>query len=118
MGNRLEPWQIDLIKAVPNDVMRDIAEDRKAHNVILSRGGVGTAKDNQEPPRPNTHGWVDAPSTSKWQRESGIDAVDRLCDAQDQIDRAERIRQLAETARHLQAEAEAKKQLEEKGSQK
>jgi hypothetical protein len=114
---RLEEYERDLINAVPDSVLRSLVGDARAHNVILSRGGTGTAKDNQEPPRPNTNGWVNAPSTSKWQAQSGIDAVDRLCDAQDRIDKAERVRQLAETARHLQAlaevDAEAKK-LEEK----
>ena len=115
-------WVRDLQRAVPDSVLKDLVGDARAHNVILSRGGTSTAKDNNEvPPRPTTHGWVDAPSTSKWQADSGIDAVDRLCLAQDKIDRAQRIKELAEAARHLQAMAEAEeevKKLEEKGPQK
>jgi hypothetical protein len=119
-------WVRDLQRAVPDSVLKDLVGDARAHNAILSRGGTSAAKDNQEPPRPNTRGWVDAPSTSKWQAEAGIDAVDRLCDAQDKIDRAARIKELAEASRHLQALAEAEaevkkleeKELEEKGSQK
>jgi hypothetical protein len=119
MARRLEEYEADLIRAVPDSLVRSLVEDARAHTVILSRGATGTAKDNNnEVPRPNTHGWVDAPSTSKWQAESGIAAVDRLCDAQDKIDRAQRIKELAETARHLRAleaaEEEVKK-LEEKG---
>jgi hypothetical protein len=125
-NRRLEEWELDLIKAVPGDVLRGLAEDARAHSVILSRGGTSAAKDNNEVPRPNTHGWVEAPSTSKWQADSGIAAVDRLCDAQDKIDRAARIKELAEASRHLQAMAEAEaaakkleeKELEEKDPQK
>jgi hypothetical protein len=100
---RLEEYERDLINTVPDSLVRSLVEDARAHNVILSRGGTAPAKDNQEPPRPRGTGWVDAPSTSKWQAEAGIAAVDRLCDAQDRIDKAARIRELAETARHLQA---------------
>jgi hypothetical protein len=121
-NRRLEEWELDLIRAVPGDVLRGLAEDARAHSVILSRGGTSATKHDNEVPRPNTHGWVEAPSTSKWQADAGIAAVDRLCDAQDKIDRAARIKELAEASRHLQAmaEAEAKKleEEEEKGSQK
>jgi hypothetical protein len=119
MADRLPEWVRDM--RISDQLMRDIASDARAHNVILSRGGTSAAEDNNEVPRPNTHGWVDAPSTSKWQAESGIAAVDRLCDAQDKIDRAARIKELAEASRHLQALAQAEeevKKLEEKGSQK
>jgi hypothetical protein len=116
-------WAKDLQRAVPDSVLKSLVEDARAHSVILSRGGTAAAKDNNEVPRPNTHGWVDAPSTSKWQAEAGIAAVDRLCDAQDKIDRAARIKELAEASLHLQAMAEAeaaakKLEEEEKGSQK
>jgi hypothetical protein len=114
---RLEEWERDLINAVPDSVLKGLVGDARAHNVILSRGG--TAKDNKEPSRGT--GWVDAPSTSKWQAGSGIDAVDRLCDAQDRLDKLELVKKLTEAAalqRALnQTETEAQK-LEEKGSQK
>jgi hypothetical protein len=112
-------WAKDLQRAVPDSVLKSLSEDARAHNAVLSRGGTSAAKDNrEEPPRPRGTGWVDAPSTSKWQAESGIGAVDRLCDAQDRLDRAARIKELAEASRHLQAMAEAEaevKKLEEEG---
>jgi hypothetical protein len=96
--------------------MRDIAGDAQAHNVILSRGG--TAKDNREPPRGS--GWVEPPSISGWQAQTGIDIVDHLVDQQDRLDRAQRIKELAEASRHLQALAAAEEELkaQEKGPEK
>jgi hypothetical protein len=112
MTRRLEQWQIDMINAVPADVMRDIRGDAKAHNVILSRGGTATT--NKEPPRGT--GWQEAKSIDSW-RPPGEAAMNRLMDEADALDKAERIARLVETARHLQllkeAEAEAKN-LEEK----
>jgi hypothetical protein len=119
MADRLPEWVRDM--RISDQLMRDIASDARAHNVILSRGGTSAAKDNQEPPRPRGTGWQEAPSVDSWQRSAGISAIDELCSAQDAVDKAERLAKLAETVRNLQvlkeAEAAAKK-LEEKGPQK
>jgi hypothetical protein len=114
MGDRLPEWAADLARCVNDRLMKDIVSDGRAHNVILSRGG--TAKDNKEPSRGT--GWVEPPSTSKWQAESGINLVDRLVDHQDRLDRAQLVRQLTEAAlvqsSLAEAEAEAKKLDEDK----
>jgi hypothetical protein len=91
----LEQWQLDLMRTVDDKTMADIRSDAKAHNVILSRGG--TAKDNQEPPRPNTsqNGWVESPQTKDW-RPPGIATIDAMCSAQDAVDRLELVKKLSE----------------------
>jgi hypothetical protein len=58
-------------------------------------------------------GWVDAPKVDNW-RPPGVDIMDRMMDQQDAIDRAERIRQLAEAAAVQRAEAALKEQPKEK----
>jgi hypothetical protein len=56
-------------------------------------------------------GWREAPKVDAW-RAPGIEHVDRLLDQADAIDKAERIRQLAQTAAVQRAEAELIKQRE------
>jgi len=58
-------------------------------------------------------GWVEAKSIDSW-RAPGVDICDQLMDQADAIDRAERIRQLAQTAAIRRAEAELAKQPEPK----
>jgi hypothetical protein len=58
-------------------------------------------------------GWVESPQIRDW-KPPGLAAMDRLMDAADARDKAERIRELAETARHLKALREVEQELEAK----
>jgi hypothetical protein len=132
MGNRrLEEFERDLIANVGDKAVRDIVNDFKSYNPSPSQGaaakvtvtGAGTVKDADIGPkyRPlNTSGWQEAPKVDDWQRTAGINHVDAMCSAQDAVDKAERIKALAEAARHLKALAEAEAELnpEPKGSEK
>jgi hypothetical protein len=52
-------------------------------------------------------GWVKPPQVDQW-RAPGIEHVDALVDAQDAVDKAERVRKLAQTEALRRAEAELK----------
>jgi hypothetical protein len=112
----------DLAQAVPTDLVRQIAEDfrnysptpRADPSAKVVPVGAGRVIDGNDAPvaSTGTGGWVEAPKVDAW-RPPGVDLCDRLVDAQDAIDRAERIRQLAQTAAIKRAEAEIKAREEE-----
>jgi hypothetical protein len=99
------------LKACPNDLMRQIVADnrgdrptggsmipntRPAGKVIPE--GAGRVVSGPDAPVASTGtGWANSPQIKDW-RPPGVDICDRLMDQQDAIDKAERIRQLAEAA--------------------
>jgi hypothetical protein len=125
---RLPEWQRDLIKTCPDDLMRSIVADNRSQpssggsmlpNATVSIVGAGRTVDPDVGPKYRPYvppeepadrsGWRDSPQLRP---PEGVNYVDALCDQADAIDRAERIRQLAQTAAVRRAEAELARQPE------
>jgi hypothetical protein len=72
--------QLRMRMAVPDSLMRDIVRDNRRAN----------ASQPTTPTPLRGNGWVDAPKLSQ---PPGVALLDRIMDAQDAIDRAERVKQ-------------------------
>ena len=116
----------DLIRNVGDKAVRDIVNDFRNYNphpaqdpsARVSVQGAGVVKTGGVGPqhRPNdpsaTGGWQEAPKFDQWQP-PGLKHMDRMMDQQDAIDRAARVRELAEAAvvqRVLKQSVEPKEQ--------
>jgi hypothetical protein len=114
LNAELPEYVRDLAQAVPTSVVKDIVSDFRSYNphpaqdpsARVSVQGAGVVKTGDVGPqhRPvdtdattDRSGWREAPKVDAW-RAPGIEHVDRLLDQADAIDKAERIRQLAEAA--------------------
>jgi hypothetical protein len=128
-ASKLPEWQRDLVEGVPTDLVKQISEDFRSYNpaprsltppatvTVVGSGKVVTGTEGPQHRPIDTNatnsGWVEAKSIDSW-RAPGVDICDQLMDQADAIDRAERIRQLAQTAAIRRAEAELAKQPEPK----
>jgi hypothetical protein len=123
-------WQRDLERAVPTDLVRQLAEDFRSYNpaprsltppatvTVVGSGKVVTG-DVGPQHRPidteattDRSGWREAPKIDNW-RAPGLEHMDRMMDAQDAIDRVQRVRELGEAAtvqRALKQSVEPKEQ--------
>jgi hypothetical protein len=102
-ASKLPEWQRDLEQAVPTDLVKQIVEDFRrgpppAGPTLPSVRvmGAGTVVDGDSVPAP-TRGWVEAKPLDQW-KPDGLEICDALVDQQDAIDRAARVRELAEAA--------------------
>jgi hypothetical protein len=86
---RIEPWERDLAKAVPDRVIREIVSDNRSRSGPSSIAATASNKRTYEDGEPQERG-------TGWAKEvpirppDGVDLIDRLVDAQDAIDRRER----------------------------
>jgi hypothetical protein len=112
---KLPEYMRDLVGAVPDKMVKDLVNDFRSYNphpaqdpnakvVPQGAGRVVTAGDTVAH---GGSGWVEAPKVDNW-RPPGIDLMDRMMDQADAIDRAQRIRALAEAAAVQRAEATIK----------
>jgi hypothetical protein len=125
---KLPEWQRDLAAAVPDRLVKEIAADFRSYNphpaqdpaAKVSVQGAGVVKTGDVGPqhRPidanatNTGGWQEPPKVDQW-KPPGLEHMDRMMDQQDAIDRAARVRELAEAAvvqRVLKQSVEPKEQ--------
>ena len=100
-------WVRDLTRVVNTDLMQDIVNDfrnysptpRADPSAKVVPVGAGRVIDGNDAPvaSTGTGGWVEAPKVDAW-RPPGVDICDQLMDQADAIDKAARIRQLAEAA--------------------
>ena len=116
----------DLIRNVGDKAVRDIVNDFRNYNPhpaqdpsarvsvqgagVVKTGGVGPQHRPIDPSA--TGGWQEAPKVDQWQP-PGLKHMDRMMDQQDAIDRAARVRELAEAAavqRVLKQSVEPKEQ--------
>jgi hypothetical protein len=116
---KLPPWAVDLVNCVGTDQIKQIVADLRSYNpspgmgkaatvVPADAGKVVTGTDGAKHlPR---RGWQESPRVDSW-RPPGEAAMNRIMDAEDAKWRAERIKEMAETARHLQALAEAEAEV-------
>jgi hypothetical protein len=119
---RLEEYERDLTKTVDDKMVRDIVNDLRSYNPSPSMGaaskvtlmGAGRVIDGDDVRRGTTgsNGWVTPPQVDSW-RPPGEAMMNQLMDQQDALDKAERIRKLAEAAAVRRAEAELLKEHEE-----
>jgi hypothetical protein len=98
----------DLIRAVPDKLVRDIVNDFRSYNphptqdpsAKVSVQGAGRVVTGDDGPahRPlDRSGWQEPPKVDSW-RPPGVEIMDRMMDQQDAVDRAARVRELAEAA--------------------
>jgi hypothetical protein len=104
MARVLEEWEQDLVRVVGDQLMRDIVADNRKGSMRANPATAkvtveGAATVNNE--QPSTKGWYEPAQIKDW-KAPGIAIVDRLCDMQDQVDRAARARELAQVAAALQ----------------
>jgi hypothetical protein len=123
---KLEEWQRDLVSNVGDKAVSDLVSDFRNYSIGPSQGpaakvtvqGAGVVKDADPGPayRPYA-GWVEAPKVDQW-KPPGLSVMDSMMDAQDAIDKAERIRVLAEAIRNTRALVEAERELKENQDKK
>ena len=126
MADQLPEWAHDLVKNVDDKQVRDIVSDFRNYSIGPSQGpaakvtvqGAGVVRDADPGPayRPFVEqgGWVKPPQVDSW-RPPGEAVMNQLMDQQDIIDKAERIRVLAEAIRNTRALAAAEEELKKGG---
>jgi len=88
----IEPWQLEMMNAVGDGLVRDLVNDFKHGPAQRS----SLADDPGKPSRPRA---TAVPVASPLAAPPGIGLVDKLVELQDRIDRADRARELAKAAR-------------------
>jgi hypothetical protein len=90
----ITPNALEMSRAVGTDLLRDILRDNRRN--VHDRSGILPPETKREAPvsRPPTsqNGWVGPPKVADW-KPPGLAVMDRMLDAQDARDRAERERQ-------------------------
>ena len=111
------------LRACPNDLMRQIVADNRGDfprsgSMIPDKPstgkvvpeGAGRVVSGPDAPVASTGtGWAESPQVNDW-KAPGLSIMDRMMDQQDSIDRAERIRQLADASVVQRVEAELRKE--------
>jgi hypothetical protein len=101
-----DDWVRRSRKVVDDQLMRDIVGDARRGDIHARASVIPQPKASQQTETPTDR--------SGWQEQrplrppEGINYIDELCDQADAQDRAQRIRQLVETAALQRAEAELK----------
>ena len=103
LQERLPEWQRDLAAAVPDKAVKDLVNDFRRGPPpagptlpavkVMGAGRVVTAGEEVQ----RGTGWTEPPKVDQW-KPPGLEHMDRMMDQQDAIDRAARIRELAEAA--------------------
>ena len=122
---KLPEWQRDLINNVPDHLVKAIAADFRSYNPhpaqdpsarvsvqgagVVKTGDVGPQHRPVDPSATNSGGWVEAKSIDSW-RPPGVDLCDRIADHFAALDRAERIREVAQSAAVQRALSEPQEQ--------
>ena len=130
---RLPEYMRDLVDAVPDRLVKEIAQDFRSYNPhpaqdpsakvsvqgagVVKTGDVGPQHRPVDPSATNSGGWVEAKSIDSW-RPPGLREMDAMMDAADLQDRLQRVKELGEARALLQAEAEIKAQQEAELSKK
>jgi hypothetical protein len=105
MANEYNPfeWVQDLRRVVDDKLMADIVSDFRRSPPppgptlpTVRVQGAGTVVDG-DTPHGGTGGWQESPQLSNW-TPPGLREMDAMMDQQDAVDRAARIRELAEAA--------------------
>ncbi|UGY27312.1 hypothetical protein HU675_0011430 [Bradyrhizobium septentrionale] len=86
----LSPNTLEMSRAVGTDALRDIVRDNR-RNVHDRPGIIPDTPAAAEKPPVGKNGWVEPPKITDW-KPPGLDAFERIMDAQDAEDRRERKR--------------------------
>jgi len=88
-------WKKEIAKASPPDLIRDIIRDNRGGPPTAYAQAEANARQNQPTaeaaPAPKGNGWVEPPTVRDW-KPPGLSVMDRIMDAQDAADAAERKR--------------------------
>jgi len=106
MADRMPEWMADLVRAVPDQVVKDLVKDFRSYNphpaqdpsakVVPQGAGKVVGGDDGVAHRPvDQSGWVDPPQISDW-TPPGVKHCDALMDQQDALDRAQRVKEVIE----------------------
>jgi hypothetical protein len=87
----IQAYQVRAMQAVPDQLVRDIVAD--AYKGISQSASM--IKPERKPPPAKGSGWVD-PAPMK--APTGIEYIDRMCEAQDRADRIAAVRRRIENA--------------------
>jgi hypothetical protein len=124
---QMPEWMEDLVRNVGDRAVRDIVNDARRGDIHARASAIpgkpptstvrpldaGPVKDGSDAPVASTGtGWAESPQVNDW-KPPGLSIMDRMMDQADALDRAERIRALAQSAAIKRAEAEIIKQQEE-----
>jgi hypothetical protein len=123
MANQIPEWMRDCVNVVGDDLMRSIVNDFRRGPpppgptlpkvTVQGAGTVVTGTDGaKHTPHQEQGGWVKPPQVDAW-KPPGLEHMDRLMDQADALDKAERIRKLAEVAAVKRVKAELLKEHEE-----
>jgi hypothetical protein len=88
---RIEPWELDMAKAVPDRVVRDIVSDARSLGGKPSSIAASNKTNEKGEPQERGTGWA---KEQPLRPPEGVEWIDRLVDAQDERDRKEREKQL------------------------
>jgi hypothetical protein len=86
---RIEPWERDLAKAVPDRLVRDIVADNRSPRGPSSIAASNKTEDRE--PQERGTGWM---KETPIRPPEGVEWIDRLCEQQDALDRREREKRL------------------------
>ena len=108
-------WVKDLIRTVPDQLVKDIVSDFRNYKPGPSGGtpatvqvvGAGRTVTGSNTVASGGTGWAESPQIKDW-RPPGLEAMDRMMDAADLRDRLELVKQLGEAEALKRAEAELK----------
>jgi hypothetical protein len=120
---RLPEYIRDLTGAVPDKLVKQIAEDFRSYNphptqapsakvTVQGAGKVVTAGESEVPQ--SRSGWRDS---APLKQPEGLQYVDAMLDEEDRIWRGQRIKELAGASRAQRALAEAAAEAEQKAAQ-
>jgi hypothetical protein len=114
-----QPWMRDAVKVADDALVKSLVDDFRSYNpsprsplnsppATANPVDAAPVKTGSDGPVASTGtGWADSPQIKDW-RPPGLEHMDRMMDQADAIDKAERIRQLAEAQALSRAEAELK----------
>ena len=83
---RIEPWQLEMAKFVPDKVVREIVSDNRRSSGKPSSLAASNKTEDREPQERGTG----CPKERPIRPPEGVEWVDRLCEQQDRLDRRER----------------------------
>src|SRR5262249_53230395 len=84
-GRRIEPWELEMAKAVPDSVVRAIVVDNQNQRgpSSIAASNKPTFRDEDREPQERGTGWA---KETPIRPPDGVEWVDRLCDQQDRLD--------------------------------
>jgi hypothetical protein len=121
MADKLPEWARDMTRVVDDKLVKDLVADFRNYKPGPSGGsgpatvvpaGAGKVVTGSDVVASAGTGWSDAPQIKNW-KPPGLEIMDRMVDQQDALDRAQRIREVAEASAVQRALVEAERKEKE-----